>query len=70
MCQNQLGNFLSISLGPGAVGLGWDSGICFSIKVLQKILESQVGEPAALKTHSTYESFQDLCEENVLMVNK
>lgn len=44
MCQNQLGNLLSISLGPDAVGLGWDSGICFSIKVLQKILESQVGE--------------------------
>lgn len=56
MGQNQLGDFLNISLGPDLVGLGWEPGICFSTKVLQKILESQVGElflkPIQLMSHS------------------
>lgn len=32
------------SLGPDSVGLGWDPGICFSIRACQKILGSQVQE--------------------------
>lgn len=68
--QNQLGNFLNVhSLGCDLVDLGWDPGICFSVKGLQKILGSQVGE-LLLKPIQIMSCSRIYVRKEVLMVNK